>query len=89
MSKYAMLPCLLCGAVLENVVDSAENQPYGGTEFRTYGCYGSTFWDSFDNKELVLNICDLCLRERTERLGVRTPNRDSDGTLVRFGDAES
>lgn len=69
MSKDAMLPCLVCGQVLINVCDQEGNQPYGGTEFRTYGHYGSTFWDSFDGEELVLNICDDCLRERRDRLG--------------------
>jgi hypothetical protein len=47
---------------MENVCVEADNQPYQGTEFRTEGHYGSTFWDSFDGEELVLNICDKCLR---------------------------
>ena len=68
MSKDAMLPCFKCGKVLPNVDAGEDNQPYGGTEFRTYGHYGSTFWDSFDGEELVLNICDDCLREHTDRL---------------------
>jgi hypothetical protein len=68
MSKEAMLPCLVCGKTLPNAFPDADNQPYGGTEFRTYGAYGSTFWDSFDGEELVLNICDDCLRAHTERL---------------------
>ena len=68
MSKDAMLPCFVCGKTLENVFAHNENQPYAGTEFRTEGHYGSTFWDSFDGEELVLNICDECLAARTERL---------------------
>lgn len=68
MSKKAMLPCFKCGRVLDNVFADVDNQPYGGTEFRTYGHYGSTFWDSFDGEELVLNICDDCLREHSKRL---------------------
>lgn len=68
MSKHALLPCFVCGAVLENVFDEAQNQPYGATEFRTYGGYGSTFWDSFDGEELVLNVCDPCLEKGTTRL---------------------
>lgn len=69
----ALLPCLICGAVLENVLHpfGDPNQPYGGTEFATGGHYGSTFFDSFDGEELVLTVCDPCLRERTERLGFR------------------
>lgn len=68
MSREAMLPCFKCGKTLQNVSADLENQPYEGTEFRTYGHYGSTFWDSFDGEELVLNICDECLRAHTDRL---------------------
>lgn len=69
MSREAMLPCFVCGTVLLNAFADSDNQPQEGTEFRTYGHYGSTFWDSFDGEELVLNICDDCLRKHTERLG--------------------
>lgn len=68
MSREAMLPCFKCGKTLDNVFEPSDNQPDEGTEFRTYGHYGSTFWDSFDGEELVLNICDDCLRGHTERL---------------------
>lgn len=68
MSKQAMLPCFACGKQLDNVSHDEDNQPYAGTEFRTYGHYGSTFWDSFDGEELVLNICDDCLNRHRERL---------------------
>lgn len=64
-----MLPCLVCGKVLQNWMPECTNQPYDGTEFRTYGHYGSSFWDSLNGEELVLTICDDCLRERKERLG--------------------
>lgn len=63
-----MLPCFTCGKVMLNAFPHSENQPQEGTEFRTYGAYGSTFWDSFDGEELVLNICDNCLRAGTHRL---------------------
>ncbi|MFZ2238015.1 MAG: hypothetical protein WAV90_00570 [Gordonia amarae] len=68
MSQNALLPCFSCGAELPNVCVEEENQPYGGTEFRTYGHYGSTFWDDFEGEELVLNVCDDCLRAHTGRL---------------------
>lgn len=68
MSREALLPCLICGKTLLNAFAESENQPQEGTEFRTYGHYGSTFWDSFDGEELVLNVCDDCLRERADRL---------------------
>lgn len=68
MAKDAFLSCFVCGRRLENAFADSDNQPYAGTEFRTEGHYGSTFWDSFDGEELVLNICDPCLRAGTERL---------------------
>jgi hypothetical protein len=79
MSARAALPCLLCGAVMDNVLGvegGVDNQPYAGTEFTTLGHYGSTFWDSFDNEELVINICDFCLAARTDRLGLRHTHDD-------------
>jgi hypothetical protein len=70
MPYEALLPCLICGKRLPSVaINGYENQPYGGTVFATYGNYGSTFWDDFDGEELVLNVCDDCLRERSARLG--------------------
>lgn len=63
------LPCFVCGEELRNVFDEVDNQPSEGTEFSTYGHYGSTFWDSFDGEKVVLNVCDDCLRSRTDRLG--------------------
>lgn len=68
MSRETMLPCFVCGKTFQNAFPEADNQPDAGTEFRTYGHYGSTFWDSFDGEELVLNICDDCLSERKDRL---------------------
>lgn len=68
MSTDALLPCLVCGKTLRNVDAGEENQPDEGTEFRTYGHYGSTFWDSMDGEELVLNVCDECLRSYADRL---------------------
>jgi hypothetical protein len=69
MSTNAFLPCFVCGATLPNAFVDADNQPAGGTEFRTHGHYGSSFWDDFDGDALVLNICDPCLCARTDRLG--------------------
>lgn len=70
MGQWALLPCFACGTELRNALpNDTENQPSEGTEFRTYGHYGSTFWDDFVGEELVLNICDDCLRTAKERLG--------------------
>jgi len=64
-----MLPCIVCGTVLQNTVADVDNQPSKGTEFQTYGHYGSTFWDSFQGEEIVINVCDKCLRAHTDRIG--------------------
>ena len=68
MSNEAFLPCFVCGKRLLNVFMECDNQPSEATEFRTYGAYGSTFWDDFDGEELVLNVCDECLHKGKERL---------------------
>lgn len=65
MSDNAMLPCFKCGKELRNAFRQQDNQPSEGTEFRTYGHYGSTFWDSFNGEEIVINICDDCLKANT------------------------
>lgn len=62
------LPCFKCGAPLKNL--DGDNHPTGGTEFTSYGHYGSTFWDPGDSRQLVANLCDECLREHPERLAV-------------------
>jgi hypothetical protein len=72
MSKDAMLPCIVCGRTLKNTFpDQNINQPSEGTEFQTYGHYGSTFWDSFQAEQIIINVCDDCLRERSDRIGRR------------------
>lgn len=89
MSEKAYLPCFKCGKELQNVFVECDNQPYEGTEFRTQGHYGSTFWDSFDGEDLVLNICDQCLRDHSNRLGqqkVSLPIRC--GYLTGFGEVQ-
>lgn len=67
MSSVESLPCLVCGKVLYRSW-SDHQQPSDGTEFRTYGHYGSTFWDSFHGEEIIINICDECLRKSTAKI---------------------
>ena len=72
MSRDAMLACIVCGEVLRNVWEDGNiNQPSEGTEFATYGHYGSTFWDSFAGEEIVINVCDECLEKNVDRVGRR------------------
>lgn len=69
MSKLA-LPCIVCEKPLVNVdEETSDNQPYVGTEFVSYGHYGSTIHDPVSEKltkdgdpiVLVANICDTCI----------------------------
>lgn len=71
MERNKTLPCFACGRSLLNVFPTSENQPDGGTAFRTLGHYGSTFWDSFDGTELILNVCDECLGAHLDRLATQ------------------
>jgi hypothetical protein len=66
MSAYA-LPCLVCGAVLRNVLDEVDNQPDGGTACTTEGHYGSTVWDPMNGEFLEFNVCDECLTRAGEQ----------------------
>lgn len=56
------LPCIRCGKKLEPVQEGY-NQPYRGTTFISYGHYGSTIFDSMNEKYIELNICDECINE--------------------------
>lgn len=64
MGDMAMVPCIVCGAELENVERDANNQPYEGTAFYTHGHYGSTAFDQLNGSMLEINICDKCLKEK-------------------------
>ena len=74
MSKDA-LPCIVCGARLQNAFPSADNQPSDGTAFYTYGHYGSTFFDSFDGQQIEINVCDPCLTKHTDKIVWRRAKR--------------
>lgn len=86
----AKAPCLVCGKSLENVFTFKDdgNQPSGATEFYTEGHYGSGFWDPARRDiELVINICDPCMMERSDRCIVRHSNivvEESYETLTEF-----
>lgn len=43
-------------------------QPCDSLVFRTYGHYGSTFWDSFEGEQVVIFVCDDCMRRARERV---------------------
>ena len=66
MSISNPIPCLLCGTELQYAGIRGEepiNLPSDGTAFRTYGHYGSTFFDPGRNTAwFEIAICDACLR---------------------------
>ncbi len=67
------LPCIICNKSLTNVGhDNRYNQPNEGVVFYSRGNYGSTVYDQlpYDREELVINICDECLKLKSEHLRV-------------------
>jgi hypothetical protein len=63
--------CLKCDKELKNLMEGEPqgdasrgrtgNQPMGGSEFITYGHYGSRITDTMGNTYHIINICDDCL----------------------------
>lgn len=63
------LPCIRCDRPLEPALPGAENQPSGGTEFISYGHYGSSY-DPMDGTAIVINLCDECLALRSRESAI-------------------
>lgn len=67
----ASMNCLKCDKELKNLMEGQPqgdvsrgrtgNQPSGGTEFLTYGHYGSRVTDTMGKTYHIINICDDCL----------------------------
>jgi hypothetical protein len=57
------LPCVVCGAWLENYRGATENHPMRGVEFVARGHYGSAVFDPQDGSRMIANICDECLKK--------------------------
>lgn len=67
--KPPALPCIVCDAPIEccdRPPHDSVTQPYAGTNFTSYGHYGSTFFDPMDGEYVSLNICDPCLNAKAE-----------------------
>jgi hypothetical protein len=82
MSRLS-LPCIKCGKPLRNVDEGTDNQPAGGTEFVTYGHYGSTIHDEIGEgprMALVVNFCDTCILRAIEAGVVQS--RSEDGSIL-------
>lgn len=58
--------CIKCEKHLEDVTPD-DNQPYGGTEFTTYGHYGSRVTDLMNGTMHVINVCDDCIEAAKKR----------------------
>lgn len=57
------MDCIVCKKHLENVWrESGANQPMDGSEFVTYGQYGSAVTDTMDGIAHCVNVCDECLK---------------------------
>jgi hypothetical protein len=70
------LQCIVCLKEPEAVFEGSD-QPYGATMFRSGGHYGSTVWDPGPNdnlRKLAINVCDECLKTRSDVVGVEITN---------------
>ena len=79
-----IVPCIVCGKELHNVMDESDNQPSSGTAFQSHGHYGSTAWDPMDGQYIEINVCDPCLIEHKARVLVGRDGRAvvCDGAIV-------
>ena len=57
----AMSGCFHCGKPLKDW-SWGTNQPFDAVEFSARGHYPSALFDPGDGSELVVNLCDDCLR---------------------------
>lgn len=58
------MDCIVCKTHLPDMTDRSadhDNHPIGGSEFSTYGHYGSAVTDVMDGTAHVVNVCDGCL----------------------------
>jgi hypothetical protein len=74
-----IVPCFVCGKELDAAFSEFNNQPHDATAFRSYGHYGSTFFDPMNNDFIELSICDSHLEERIARLchGAKVTHTDA------------
>lgn len=54
------MDCIVCRKELPDLYLD-DNCPSGGSEFHTYGHYGSAVTDRMDGTAHVVNVCDDCL----------------------------
>jgi hypothetical protein len=59
------MDCIVCHRHLPDIdtgVRPKDNHPSGGSEFHTYGHYGSEVTDGLDGIAHCINVCDGCLK---------------------------
>ena len=73
-NRLETISCFKCQKQLENITERVANQPDGALEFISYGHYGSRAFDPMNGDFLIINICDDCLLEASEKGLVAHPN---------------
>jgi len=78
------LNCFRCNCPLQfagsprSAAKAVRNQPNDGLVFRSYGNYGSTFFDPMrESAYLEIAICDGCMRAQPEHFLASEGARDS------------
>ena len=71
-------PCIICGTPVEcmeydNEDDRRGLHPMDGTEFFTYGHYGSTVFDPMNGSSMHIVICNTCLTHRQQAALIEEP----------------
>jgi len=57
--------CIMCEVEVENWAGHEEcMHPLDGTQFRTYGHYGSAVFDPMDGSYADVCICNTCLADK-------------------------
>lgn len=64
--EKCLISCFKCNKDLENF-DKDGNHPLDGVEFSSRGHYGSSIWDPMDGSQLIINICDQCVKTGSEQ----------------------
>jgi hypothetical protein len=64
-----MNTCFACGGELQKTYEQGGVFDDDGTHFTAHGNYGSGVFDPMDSSlSLFISICDLCMRERKNRV---------------------
>lgn len=59
------MKCIVCKKELQNIFEEG-HQPMNGLSFKTYGHYGSTYFDPMNGSSLCIAVCDECIEDSLE-----------------------